>query len=63
MKVLFVCLGLLALSDRHDVFVHCVQCKAICRTQECIDDCYRIKFSECRSRGFGPGPRKTCDCT
>ncbi len=68
MKV-FLLAAVLALSasDRHEVHRQCFDCLISCRRfpdrSACEAACRVMKASFCRSRGLGPGPTLTCDCT
>ena len=68
MKALLLSFVLLSSpTDRYEVHRQCFDCLNSCRRSPdrpaCEAACRVLKVSSCRSRGLGPGPTLTCDCT
>lgn len=69
MKIVALLFALTALGDgRAQIHAACFTCEVRCKqrggdVKACTQTCLEIKRSSCQSRGFGPGPKNTCDCT
>jgi len=69
MKIIALFFALTALGDgRAQIHAACSSCEIRCKqrggdVKACINMCLESKRSACQSRGLGPGPRNTCDCT